>query len=94
MHATYPGVVRHHPGWFGILAGLFAGILLTFAVLLAMDRVDLTALIPATPVTVQTPSDTYAQHWAREHPEDVRAVRAGRVLTHFEREHRGDIAGN
>jgi hypothetical protein len=93
MHATYPVVVRHHPGWFGAIVGLLLGIMLTLGGLLVMDRVDLTALLPTGSTIVQTPAQMYEAHFAREHRLDIEAARAAAIQGHFAREHRSDIAG-
>jgi hypothetical protein len=91
MHATYPVVVRHHPGWFGALAGVVLGIVLTLGVLFATNRVDLTAMFAPEAVTIPTTTELLQEHWIREHQDMVRASEAAQLRAHFVREHQADF---
>ena len=66
MHATYPVVVRHHPGWFGVLAGLILGVALTIAGLLVLERINVGSTTPAG-LSNQAAAQLYRAHQAIEY---------------------------
>ena len=87
QHATYPSTIQHHPGFFGGLLGALLGVVLTLALLVVMDRVDLSITqeptIPAAATEV-----TQARHFTIEHRADMPVT----VTRHFVLEHRADLA--
>lgn len=65
MHATYPVVIRHHPGWFGVFAGLILGVALTVGGLFALDRIDMGTITSDT--TNPAAMELYLAQQAREY---------------------------
>jgi hypothetical protein len=90
MHATYPVIVRHHPGWFGVLVGLILGIALTIGGLLVLDRIDLGATTPSG-LSSQTAAEMYRVHQALEYTGDVNAATNEAIRAQFIREHQADM---
>lgn len=91
MHANYPVVVQHHPGWFGAFVGVMLGIMLTIGILI-VTGVDLPTIFPSETAVTQTPAQMYEAHWAREHAADLDAAQAAALQVHFDREHAAEIA--
>ena len=93
MHATYPVVIRHHPGWFGVLAGVILGVVLTIGGLLVLDRIELGSAVTSDWASSQTAAQLYQAHLALEYRGVPATVEDAAQLyqAHQALEYRGDF---
>ena len=92
MHATYPVVIRHHPGWFGVLAGVILGVALTVGGLFVLDRIDTGATITSD-TTNPAAMELYQAHQALEYGSAPTTVENATQLyqAHQALEYPGDV---